>query len=174
MPAGPVRRLIAFAIDMVAFAVLASPLLLYCFAESFRNAVLEGSAAYWGIYGMFVATTGIEAFTTRSIGKWVVGARVLDSTTFRPAPLRAAVRWLLKLLPVHCFVIIMGLAGHGNDLDDSVVDCLALAMYAYPPLQLLVITLTSSKRGPHDFCTRTGVYQQARAASGFPVVMPAN
>src|SRR4051794_20238355 len=85
---------------LVGFVVLSSPLLLYCYAQSWGNNAHEGSPEYWLTYAVFVACTGCEALTGASVGKWVVTLRVLDAKTMGPVHWRASARWLLKLLPV--------------------------------------------------------------------------
>lgn len=167
--AGTGRRAAAFVAGLFTFCLLGWPLLLACFEGAFGNHEVAGSAPYWLTYAVFVLCTAVEAATGASVGKRILGLRVLGATTLRLARWRAAARWLLKLLPVHALVILTGVTRGAGPGEAGAY--LAQACCLYLPLLYLLRLLDPARQWPHDRWTGTGVFRRQRARRGFAVVI---
>ncbi|HEX2972378.1 MAG TPA: RDD family protein [Tepidisphaeraceae bacterium] len=152
-PVYRLRRTWAFVADAIAFFIFSCPLWYICLSKSFENQQVEGSLEYWATYGSFVFFTGAEVFPGQTLGKWLLGLRIVDRGGRRLSRTRSAARWLVKYLPVHWTIL-------GNEIHWSVEIAGVMACYVAAIGSSLLML---SGRTIHDLVAGTKVVRKADA-----------
>jgi uncharacterized RDD family membrane protein YckC len=167
------RRIWAFIVDAITYAVLASPALYLCVGEAFANRPVEGSSGFWTAYAVFVGYTGLEVITGFSVGKSMVDLRILNGDG-RPASLaQRLARWVVKYFFVQIMFVgeSVGLVDYGTRKVAGVfnADLLMPLCLVQACCSLATVVLTAGSRSIHDLCAGTAV-GRLRDRRGFPAL----
>lgn len=112
--AGAGRRLLAFSIDSIAIALIL--ILIIFLSEKFLNFdidnISDASNISWAISMLIILpvilhSLYIEILTQgRSLGKWIVGLKVIKLNGYKPKIQDYFVRWIFRVVDVYFFMIV--------------------------------------------------------------------